>query len=270
MAIAESKKRAGAASGEEERLKSRALAKGLEMLERLAQCSHPLGLAELAHMVGLGKPSAFRLLQTLVATGYVRQREDSVYELNRVWVPALTQDWQLRLVSAARPEMEALGMELAETVTLAVLMVDHIRVVETRESSQHIRMSNYPNRILPPYASSLGKAIAAFQPPERLQQLFQVYGIYATTENTITDPAAIRQELAGVRERGFSREFEETVKGGCCFAAPIAEKNGAVEAAISVSLPTARLTPALEKRIPSLVMATAHRIEKRMRQSLKE
>lgn len=239
---------------------SRALAKGLQILEEMALLREPAPLGQLAARVGLGKASTFRLVQTLMATGYVKQQDDQTYVLNRSWTPALTQDWLRNLIAVARPSMEALNADLSETVTLAVLMQDHIRVVETIESPHLIRMSNYRDRILAPYSSSLGKAIAAYQPAERLQTLLQVYGIYATTEKTITDAAQIRQEMAKTYARGYSFEYEETVRGGCCFGAPIFTGGAVVSASLSVSLPTVRLTPALEEVIPQMLRAAAKRV----------
>jgi DNA-binding IclR family transcriptional regulator len=101
-------------------------------------------------------------------------------------------------------------------------------------------MSNHRDRILPPYASSLGKAIAAFQTSARARVLLDVYGIYPFTSHTLTDAAAIHEELGKIRERGFAEDREETVVGGHCFGAPVRDLNGEVIAAISVSLPVGR------------------------------
>jgi IclR family acetate operon transcriptional repressor len=145
-------------------------------------------------------------------------------------------------------------------VTLAALHDDHIRVIHTLESSREIRMSNYLSRILSPYASSLGKAIAAYQSPARLNQLLQVYGVYQFTSNTVTEPTLIREELARIRERGYSSEFEETVPGGCCIGVPICGDNQHVRAALSVSLPVARLTEGQESKISEMLKEAAARI----------
>ena len=219
-------------------------------------------LSGLAAAIELGKVSTLRLAQTLLASGYVMQNSHGEYELRGHWRSPEADDWTLRLLDAALPPMTRLKDELAETVSLAVLREDHIRVLETLESPQHVRMSNWRNRILPPYASSLGKAIAAFQAAETLDALIDVYGVYRTTEKTITDRAAIRREMERVRQCGYARELEETVIGGCCFGAPIAEVPGRVRAAVSVSLPAVRLTPGLEKRIVRLVVACAGDIRK--------
>jgi IclR family acetate operon transcriptional repressor len=256
---------AGRVAKGEKKTGSRALAKGLRLLEELAVVRQPMTLGQLAKCIELGKASTFRLLQTLASTGYVVQHADQHYGLNRIWTPALTQDWLRSLVEVARPHMHRLNAESAETVSLAVLLEDHIRVAESIESPQHVRMSNYKGRILAPYASSLGKAIAAFQPPDRLQCLLNIYGIYPTTEKTLTDPVLIRQDMARTQERGYAVEYGETVHGGCCFGAPIFSGDDVVAASISVSFPTVRLTQEREVQIPRLLREAARQIAKQMK-----
>lgn len=248
----------------EQKVVSRALAKGLEILQLLSG-EQALSLTELCAAIGLGKASTLRLLQTLVSTGFVSREPGGVYSARGIRAAeSADRSFVTSLIEAAEEDIQGLNSDLAETVSLAVLREDHIRVVRTVESPQHIRMSNYADRILAPYASSLGKAISAWQSPERLQVLLQVYGIYRTTDKTITDPILIRQEMARIRERGYAREYEETVPGGCCFGAPVAARGQPVLAAISISMPSSRLTPRLEKAAPELLVKTAARIGRKL------
>jgi len=244
---------------------SRALAKGLEILDHLGAADEPLSLGEIAAATRLGKPSTLRLLQTLASLQYVQKDADGNYRRGIRMPGSDTQSWTERLLSTAMTEMTRLNHDLAETVTLAAMVGDHIRVIHTLESSHQIRMSNYPNRILPPYASSLGKAIASFQDPNHTQLLIQVFGLYQITDKTVTEPLLIREDLQRTRERGYAVEFEETVVGGCCFGAPIVEHDGLVRSGISLSLPRTRLTPQLEEAIPKRVMEAANRIGKKLR-----
>lgn len=247
-------------------VESRALAKGLQLIDILTAAKTPLPLNELASLIGLGKASALRLLRTLMAMGYAAQDAAGNYEAKRHASASASARWLDRLVQAADSEMRRLNEDLAETVSLAALFEDHIRVVHSIESPRQIRMSNYSNRILAPYASSLGKAIAAGQTPERLQMLLQVYGIYQTTPKTITEPLQIRAEMERTRQRGYSFEYEETVPGGCCFGAPISLPGEPACAAISVSLPIFRFNKGLEKTIPSVLMQAARQISRRLSQ----
>ena len=238
---------------------SRALAKGLFLLDHMAQARRSLSLAELAEAADLGKPSTLRILATLEVSGWLG-RDNGRYRLDREWPSNHGEAWQRRLIAAALPEMRRLQAEFSETVTLAALLGDHVRVIEVLDSPQVIRMANYRGRIVPPYASSLGKAIAAFQPPERTAELLQIFGSYRFTEKTLTDGRAVEADLARVRKRGYACDDEETVAGGHCFGAPVRDSGGAVAAAISVSQPKQRLTARRGDSMPSVLMQSARRI----------
>lgn len=88
-----------------------------------------------------------------------------------------------------------------------------------------------------------------------------MYGVYPLTKNTIIEPTLMLEELARIRSRGYSSEFEETVEGGCCFVAPIRVDDEA-RAAISVSLPIARFYEGLDAKLGEILMKAAARIEK--------
>ena len=254
---------AAAAKSDSPETPSRALSKGIEIVELISDADAPVSLRAIAEEIGLGKPSTLRLLQTLVSAGVVDTKGDGNYFPRRRFTTPRGATWVDEVILAAREDMERLSAELAEAVTLAALYEDHIRVVSTIESRSEIRMSNYLSRILSPYASSLGKAIAAHQTPDHFHQLLQVYGVYRFTSRTITEPGMIREEMARTRERGYSEEFEETVAGGCCFGAPI-RVDDRVRSAVSISLPVSRFTPAHESTLGECVKAAAQRIERKL------
>ena len=241
---------------------SRALSKGLNLMERLVKDKLPMSLAELAATIELGKPSTLRLLRTLESMGYVARNGNERYQVEVPW-PALTlQITPRRLRTSARPVLDSLNTEFGETVALAILFDDFIRVIDVVESPHHIRMSNYPGRILQPYASSLGKAIAAFQEPERQQKLLDVYGLYPFTGNTIVGLGAIRDEFASVKEQGYALDMEETVEGGVCFGAPVIAPRAGACASLSVSMPKIRCDTSKHERVIDAVRRAALRISK--------
>ena len=117
--------------------------------------------------------------------------------------------------------MRELSREFGETVTLAMRFENRIEVVATIESPQLIRMGNTVGRILPPHASSLGKAITSHQTEDVRERLIRSYGVTPFTTHTITDEVALKLELERVRERGYSIDEEESVLEGRCFGVPI-------------------------------------------------
>ncbi len=235
---------------------------GLLIVESLAGRPDPMGLRDIAAHIGLGKASTLRLLRTLQATGYVKRDAADNYFVQHSW-PSLKQHERLSVLrECAAPFLSRLNAELGETVALAFLFDDVLRVVDVIESTHHIRMSNYRGGILQPFASSLGKAITAYQSPELAQRLLYTYGIFSLTSNTLTDFRAIQDELAAVRQRGYAWDREETVPGGTCCGAPIICRGGEVYSAISMSMPKARFTKQLEELLPGMMKDYAAGIAK--------
>lgn len=253
------------AGASEASYESRSLAKGLELLEALAASTTPMSLKDLAQLGGLGKPSTLRLLRTLVATGYsVRDRNEN-YTLTHAW-PDVSERRLLNMVrKAGIPVLRAMNAEFGETVSLAFLFDDLIRVTEVVESTHQIRMSNYKGGVLQPYASSLGKAITAFQTPEKSQRLLYTYGFFRLTPATLPDIRAVQKDLALIRERGYAWDREETVPGGTCIGAPIRSPGDEVVAALSISMPKDRFSPELEELLPVRIREYADRVTNAIR-----
>jgi len=238
------------------------------IIEALASREGAMSLKDIAALIGLGKASTLRLLRTLQALGYIHRDEHESYYCERAW-PTIEQQARLTaLRQSAMPVLAKLNAELGETVALAFLFDDVIRVVEVIESTHHIRMSNYRGGILQPYASSLGKSITAFQTPEVAQRLLYTYGIFALTPNTLTDFRAIQDDLAAVRERGYAWDREETVLGGICCGAPVQMPGGEVFAAISMSMPKARFTKQIEEVLPAMMMDYAAEVAQGLKKAL--
>lgn len=247
---------------------SRSLAKGLLIVETLAARDDAMSLKDVSALAGLGKASTLRLLRTLQGLGYIQRDANDNYFCERIW-PTMQQQVRLSAVrQCALPVLSQLNAELGETVALAFLFEDVIRVVEVIESTHHIRMSNYRGGVIQPYASSLGKCITAFQSPDLAQRLLYTYGIFSLTQNTLTDFRAIQDDLAAVRERGYAWDREETVPGGICCGAPVFGPGGEVFSAISMSMPKARFTKQIEEVLPAMMTDYAAEVTKAVKKVL--
>ena len=220
---------------------SRAVSKALQALEFLQNEANSMSMNEIAQRLQLSKTSAFRLLKTLEATGYVAQDGRGQYKLAPGIHAVTPTQWLSKLVRVAVPHMQALTNETAETVSLAALFENRIEVVAVSESPHVIRMSNVVGHILPPNASSLGKAITAFQPAVGRERLLRSFKIYRFTDHTITDPRDLAHEYERIREQGFAVDREECANDGICFSIPIFGSDEEVSAAISLSMPKFRL-----------------------------
>jgi DNA-binding IclR family transcriptional regulator len=221
---------------------SRAVGKALEILQLLQAENAHLGLAEITRRIGLTKASTFRLLRTLEISGYLSANPNGTYAFVAEFGSTVPSQSPMRLVKLATPKMLDLNRNIRETITLAMLFSNRSEVISLVESPEIIRMTNVVGHILPPNASSLGKAITAFQSAERREKLLRSFGIYRFTEKTITERSELANEYASIRDRCYATDNEETVLGGNCFGVPIfSSPGGDVVGAISMSVPKLRL-----------------------------
>ena len=232
---------------EEDPYFSRAVGKAFLMLDILNGSATPISLPDIAARVGLTKSSSFRLLRTLQQLKCVQQDTEARYFIvSNSWITSSMQVANALLQMDLRAAKQ-LHDEFQETISIAVLFTNHIEVVRVFESTFVVRMANTVGRILPPHASSLGKAITAFQTEEVRRNLLLSYGMVRFTPSTITDDLLLRKELERIRENGCAFESEESTPDGCCFGAPIFLEGPSAIAAISISVPKSRLPTGAER-----------------------
>ena len=82
----------------------------------------------------------------------------------------------------------------------------------------------------------------------------------ARTPRTLTHPAAIRHEIAAVRERGYAFDHEEGNAGVSCIGAPIFGPLGEIVAALSVTGPTTVVRPDRLTSAVRMAAAAASRV----------
>jgi len=235
------------------------LAKGLDVLEALAD-TDDASLTELARRLDLSNATLFRILATLADRGYVHKAADtSRYRLTlRSWELGARAAGRLAIRDVARGPMERLARAVNESPHLAVLQGEGVVIVEKVDCDQPVRVDTYVGQRAPAHCSAMGKAILAFAPggdealdaTGRLQQF---------TSTTLTDPVALADELALVRRQGYAVNRGEWREGVCAVAVPLRDRSGAVCAALSLTLPTARFGDvALHTRfVPALLEAAA-------------
>ncbi len=253
-------------SGGAEQYHLRAIQRALDVLEAFTDQRPELTLKDLSLFLGVPESSLFRTLLTLESRGYLIQRPDGSYCLPPKLLYGRLHERAEALRQRLRPYLESLARRFDETASLAYLFGDRIQVLDTVETFQEVRLTNKPGRVLPPHCSSLGKAITAFQPPERIDRILEVYGLFRRTDKTIVDRQALLVEFQEIRRRGYAVDREESVTGGMCLGAPVREGDTPVVASISVSVPMVRMNAEREQEMVRAVMETARQAA----QALKE
>ena len=89
------------------------------------------------------------------------------------------------------------------------------------------------------HCTGLGKAILAYSSGAFVDAVLDGE-LTKLTPKTLTDPKALRREIASVRQSRVAYDFEESRLGLFCVAAPIFARTGRVVGAISVTGATSR------------------------------
>jgi IclR family pca regulon transcriptional regulator len=85
----------------------------------------------------------------------------------------------------------------------------------------------------------MGKAILAFVPDGRLEELIERIDFAPRGPNTLTDPAAFREELRKIRAAGIAVNDEELAYGLRSIASPICSQSGEAVAALEIAIEAA-------------------------------
>jgi DNA-binding IclR family transcriptional regulator len=244
---------------------SQTVLKGLDILECVALAEQPLSAAEVAKLCDLSRPTAYRLIRTLATRGYLTRDDDTHYRLG-TQVLSLSQNVldALDLPELAQPYIRQLSDITNETAYVSVLDDDEILYVGKAESSQSVRTHTKIGSRNMLHCTAMGKAMLAFLPEDDRAELVERLGLTTNTAKTITERAALTEELDTIRAQQFAIDDEESEEGVRCVGAPIFDHSGRVRAAISVSGPAYRLSVSRLVALSSLVMDTARTISGRL------
>lgn len=213
------------------------LAKALQVLEAVARFPHPPTISELALSIGISRPTAYRLVQTLVAAGFLQQNDnDARLTIGFSVLPlasSLLDRNRLRL--GAMPHLQALAHKLNARVNLGILHREQVLLLGGAEKPNLPTIYSRFGRAIPLHSSGLGKVILAHLPPERATLLLQANEMTARTPNTITTLPAMRRELSAIRERGYATENAENAPTSSCVAVAILDVEGHPVGAVSAS-----------------------------------
>lgn len=249
----------------EDRYIVKPLVGALQILDTLRSATDPLTLTDISKAADLSKTTCFRYLKTLGMLGYVTQHSSGAYTLGLSAFSLSGDDTkEVALRTVAEPEMKALVKKFNETVNLGAAKGKHIHYIAIMEPAKRtLRLLAESGDADLFHSTALGKAIMAFLPKE-LAELHLKSELQKFTEHTITSKRKLEQALTMVRQHGYAIDREENEVGCVCFASPIMGMSGRPIAAISISVPTPRLTSQLDLDIAEAVKASAGNISRNL------
>jgi IclR family acetate operon transcriptional repressor len=237
---------------------AKALVKGLALVELVADNERPLRLVDLVEASGLPRPTALRLLEVLCRAEILRLDAAGSYGLGprvAAWGQSFLDRLDLR--SQAVDLMEDLVEISGETCFLGVLDRGQVLYVGAVNSPQPVRPAARPGSRNPLHCTGIGKALLSGLDDGQVFDLLAV-PLERRTENTVTDPVVLSEQLDVIRQRGYAIDEIENEEGVRCVAAPIRDHTGAVVAGLSVSAPAYRFsTDDVHRLAPDVLRVTA-------------
>jgi DNA-binding IclR family transcriptional regulator len=231
------------------------------ILHTVATADRPLSISELSRILDLPKSSVFRIVITLELEGFLERLEDdrfrvgvSAFEVGSVYTT------RFDLESAFHEVAQRLVREHNEVVQLAILIGTDILYIGKEDCSQPVRLVSRVGTRLPAHTTSLGKALLSGLSEEELHSLYPDGRLTQMTPHSHTSLASLIDDLQRVRERGWAHDNEETAIGLQCVGSPICDEGGRPIAAVSIAVPSQRMSAERLVQLGEAVKGTASEI----------
>lgn len=223
-----------------------------------------MSLGEVAAGLGLPASTVHGIIRTLLSHGMVQQERDSgryrlgpaTLRLGNVYLDTL--ELRARVATWAEDLAERTGL----AVRTGVLLLTDVVVVHHVPRPGGSRQMPEVGIVIPAHACALGKALLAYD-GDVLEQVFaNPAGRRSMTGETVTDPAALRAQLTGVRSTGVATEAEEAVLGECGIAVPLVDTSGDVTGAMGLVVPSAEWP--VDPSVVDALRATARAVSREL------
>ncbi|OLT07781.1 hypothetical protein BJF90_13905 [Pseudonocardia sp. CNS-004] len=206
----------------------------MSLLELFTVEDSQLSVSEMARRSGIPKSTTHRLVGDLLAWGALERAPGGVRLGVRMFELGHLVPTQRSLRELAVPYAHNLNEVTGLTSNIAVRDGQDIVYVEKVSSRNLLVPHSRAGGRLPLHCTALGKAILANSDPVFIESVL-AGELRPRSPRSITDPGALRHELATVRETKVAFDVEESQRGLFCVAAPVFARRNVLVGAISVT-----------------------------------
>ncbi|WP_170601482.1 IclR family transcriptional regulator [Ruegeria arenilitoris] len=231
----------------------------LLILEEVARRGVAVKPADLIEALGLAKPTVHRLLQTAEAEGFLQRDLDGRSygpgpRLRQMSVNTVSSE---HLRTARLAILRGVADEIGETCNLAIPDREGMIYLDRVETKWPLRIQLPIGTQVPFHCTASGKMYLSTLRRNTLDGFLSARGLTANTDKTITDPKAMRAEIAKIAQNRYSTDDEEFMPGMAAVAVPVFDENDRLAATLSVHAPTQRHDLASLKQFLPLLQSGA-------------
>lgn len=213
-----------------------AIEKTMQVLEELATSQNGLSLSELIQTLKLPKSSTYGMLLTLERLGYLHRNQDTgryMFGMKILTLANMAMNG-LNLRKLSSLHIRQLMLKTKLTVHMTIQEQNEAVIIEKADSPFTPKVETWVGKRMGIHCTAAGKALISDWTEEDIDRLIR-YGLPRYNDNTIVSPKKLKDELALVRERGYSVDDEEETIGSRCIGAPIINQMDRVVAAVSIA-----------------------------------
>ena len=209
----------------------KAVQSALQVLEEVARAGVGVTAKEIAEHLSMPSATTYRLLNLLVADGYVVRLPDlSGFSLGPRMGVLIDAAVSPIVCTAAREVLAELRLSVRFGVHLFYFTNTAVRIADADSEYPPPADESVLNRHL--HACGVGKLLLA---EKRDMDTLLVNPLAALTDRTITSRAALAEQLDAVRDQGVATQTAELREGSACVAVPVRSQSGALVAALAMS-----------------------------------
>ena len=237
------------------------MARALSILELFNDRRLELTTNAIAQLTGLNRGTTYRFCRTLLSLGYLEEVEPSTFRPGVKCISLAQAALGSReIVQIAMPYLNRLHESLNESVNMAILDDTEIVYVVRLLSSDLLTLRLGVGSRMPAYATSLGRAMLAFLPPNVAADNLDRSEITALTPWTLTSRTAIEKDLAAIRSNGYAYNDQGVAAGVRGIAAPVLDARGRPLASINLSIARPLTSRDVTRKLAPEVIRTAREI----------
>ena len=233
----------------------------LKILKLITDSGGGKRLADFSRELEIPKSTLLPILMTLCQHRYLYQDEVGRYYADTALFSLGTAfSGCFPVLGYIHAELEKLVQELGETCYFGVMEEGMVLYLDKVDSPQPLRMLTTVGRLLPAYATGVGKVLLTGMDEKQLRELYPD-GLKPLTEHTVTEFSALAEQTRQALLEGYAWELEESTRHIRCFAVPV-YKNGKIIAGLSIAIPLFRYEEAAKERILAQMKKTAEQLSR--------
>jgi DNA-binding IclR family transcriptional regulator len=217
----------GALSGRQ----PKAVQSALQVLEAVALAGAGVTAKEIADRLGMPSATTYRLLNLLVADGYIVRLPDlSGFSLGPRMGVLIDAAVSPTVCTAARETLAELRLSVRFGVHLFYFTNTSVRLADSDDEYPPPADESVLNHHL--HACAVGKLLLA---EKRDIDTLLTFPLHSLTGRTITSRSVLVQQLQEIRDQEMATQVGEVTEDSACVAVPVRSATGALVAAVAMS-----------------------------------